>query len=164
MKVLFLGRHGQGWHNVAEAKYGTHAWDVRVSPFSSPDLLSLPTYWPLTLFTVPIAIAIPRPHPISQTKLTPQLTTPLPQTVLLLRPPLPRQPHLLRRPPHPPRRLPSPRRLRPLGRPNPRANPRPRNILRLPANPHAANRRPDILFSASAQGDPVQPARQGTPA
>ncbi|CAN9177573.1 hypothetical protein CUC08_Gglean005384 [Alternaria sp. MG1] len=26
-KVLFLGRHGQGWHNVAEAKYGTKAWD-----------------------------------------------------------------------------------------------------------------------------------------
>lgn len=26
-KVLFLGRHGQGWHNVAESKYGTHAWD-----------------------------------------------------------------------------------------------------------------------------------------
>lgn len=28
-KVLFLGRHGQGWHNVAESKYGTAAWDVR---------------------------------------------------------------------------------------------------------------------------------------
>jgi broad specificity phosphatase PhoE len=27
-KVLFLGRHGEGWHNVAEAKYGTEAWDV----------------------------------------------------------------------------------------------------------------------------------------
>jgi len=27
-KVLFLGRHGQGWHNVAETKYGTRAWDV----------------------------------------------------------------------------------------------------------------------------------------
>jgi broad specificity phosphatase PhoE len=26
-KVLFLGRHGQGWHNVAESKYGTKAWD-----------------------------------------------------------------------------------------------------------------------------------------
>jgi hypothetical protein len=31
-KVLFLGRHGQGWHNVAEAKYGTKAWDVRFPP------------------------------------------------------------------------------------------------------------------------------------
>jgi hypothetical protein len=30
-KVLFLGRHGQGWHNVAETKYGTKAWDVRFS-------------------------------------------------------------------------------------------------------------------------------------
>lgn len=30
-KVLFLGRHGQGWHNVAETKYGTKAWDVRYS-------------------------------------------------------------------------------------------------------------------------------------
>ena len=27
-KVLFLGRHGQGWHNVAESKYGTPEWDV----------------------------------------------------------------------------------------------------------------------------------------
>jgi len=26
-KVLFLGRHGQGYHNVAESFYGTHAWD-----------------------------------------------------------------------------------------------------------------------------------------
>ena len=35
-KVLFLGRHGQGWHNVAETKYGTKAWDV-----SLPYLLAL---------------------------------------------------------------------------------------------------------------------------
>ncbi|KDQ51557.1 hypothetical protein JAAARDRAFT_163503 [Jaapia argillacea MUCL 33604] len=26
-KIFFLGRHGEGWHNVAEAKYGTKAWD-----------------------------------------------------------------------------------------------------------------------------------------
>lgn len=26
-RVLFLGRHGEGYHNVAEAKYGTAAWD-----------------------------------------------------------------------------------------------------------------------------------------
>jgi len=26
-KVFFLGRHGQGYHNVAEEKYGTQAWD-----------------------------------------------------------------------------------------------------------------------------------------
>ncbi|GAA5895129.1 hypothetical protein JCM5296_000888 [Sporobolomyces johnsonii] len=26
-KVFFLARHGQGWHNVAETKYGTKAWD-----------------------------------------------------------------------------------------------------------------------------------------
>ncbi|KZW00321.1 phosphoglycerate mutase [Exidia glandulosa HHB12029] len=26
-KLLFLGRHGEGWHNVAEAFYGTPAWD-----------------------------------------------------------------------------------------------------------------------------------------
>ena len=25
--VLFLARHGEGWHNVAEAFYGTAAWD-----------------------------------------------------------------------------------------------------------------------------------------
>ncbi|KAJ5925652.1 hypothetical protein N7454_008291 [Penicillium verhagenii] len=27
-KVLFLGRHGQGVHNVAETRYGTAAWDA----------------------------------------------------------------------------------------------------------------------------------------
>lgn len=28
-KVLFLGRHGEGWHNAAESYYGTPAWNVR---------------------------------------------------------------------------------------------------------------------------------------
>jgi hypothetical protein len=37
-KVLFLGRHGQGWHNVAESKYGTKAWDVRLVLPSLPSL------------------------------------------------------------------------------------------------------------------------------
>jgi hypothetical protein len=27
-KLLYFGRHGEGEHNVAEAKYGTEAWDV----------------------------------------------------------------------------------------------------------------------------------------
>ena len=31
VKVLFLGRHGQGVHNVAETKYGTPAWDVSIA-------------------------------------------------------------------------------------------------------------------------------------
>lgn len=26
-KVLFLGRHGQGWHNVAEQRYGSPEWN-----------------------------------------------------------------------------------------------------------------------------------------
>ncbi|THU84942.1 phosphoglycerate mutase-like protein [Dendrothele bispora CBS 962.96] len=26
-KVIIFGRHGQGWHNVGESKYGTEAWD-----------------------------------------------------------------------------------------------------------------------------------------
>ncbi|KAJ7480744.1 histidine phosphatase superfamily [Mycena latifolia] len=26
-KLVFFGRHGQGYHNVGEAKYGTKAWD-----------------------------------------------------------------------------------------------------------------------------------------
>ncbi|GAA5923036.1 putative phosphomutase [Sporobolomyces koalae] len=30
-KVFFLARHGQGWHNVAEAKYGTDAWNNKWS-------------------------------------------------------------------------------------------------------------------------------------
>ncbi|KAF1833643.1 phosphoglycerate mutase family protein [Decorospora gaudefroyi] len=36
-KVLFLGRHGQGWHNVAEAKYGTKAWDCYWSVLNGTD-------------------------------------------------------------------------------------------------------------------------------
>lgn len=27
-RLLYLGRHGEGWHNVAEAYYGSKAWDV----------------------------------------------------------------------------------------------------------------------------------------
>jgi len=38
-KLLYLGRHGQGWHNVQEAKVGTPLWDVS----SSPTHLCLPT-------------------------------------------------------------------------------------------------------------------------
>ncbi|KAL4920896.1 histidine phosphatase superfamily [Aspergillus aurantiobrunneus] len=30
-KLLFLGRHGQGVHNVAESRYGTAMWDCRYS-------------------------------------------------------------------------------------------------------------------------------------
>ena len=29
-KVLYMGRHGEGHHNVAEAFYGTPAWDVSI--------------------------------------------------------------------------------------------------------------------------------------
>ncbi|KNG51665.1 phosphoglycerate mutase family protein [Stemphylium lycopersici] len=36
-KVLFLGRHGQGWHNVAETKYGTKAWDCYWSALDGAD-------------------------------------------------------------------------------------------------------------------------------
>jgi hypothetical protein len=28
-KVLYLGRHGEGYHNVAETYYGTPAWNVK---------------------------------------------------------------------------------------------------------------------------------------
>ncbi|KAF2010766.1 phosphoglycerate mutase-like protein [Aaosphaeria arxii CBS 175.79] len=37
IKVLFLGRHGQGWHNVAETKYGTAAWDCYWSMLDGAD-------------------------------------------------------------------------------------------------------------------------------
>ncbi len=28
-KVLFMARHGEGYHNTAESYYGTPAWNVR---------------------------------------------------------------------------------------------------------------------------------------
>ncbi|KAF1937635.1 phosphoglycerate mutase-like protein [Clathrospora elynae] len=37
VKVLFLGRHGQGYHNVAETKYGTKAWDCYWSALNGAD-------------------------------------------------------------------------------------------------------------------------------
>ncbi|KAL1610097.1 putative phosphoglycerate mutase pmu1 [Paraconiothyrium brasiliense] len=37
VKVLFLGRHGQGWHNVAESKYGTKNWDCYWSMLDGAD-------------------------------------------------------------------------------------------------------------------------------
>lgn len=36
-KVLFMGRHGQGWHNVAVTKYGTPAWDCYWSKLDGAD-------------------------------------------------------------------------------------------------------------------------------
>lgn len=30
-KVLYMGRHGEGYHNVAESYYGTPAWDVSIA-------------------------------------------------------------------------------------------------------------------------------------
>lgn len=43
-KVLIMGRHGEGFHNVAEAYYGTPLWDVGLlglSEASHPPFLSL---------------------------------------------------------------------------------------------------------------------------
>ncbi|KAH5265099.1 hypothetical protein HBI72_088860 [Parastagonospora nodorum] len=37
IKVIWLGRHGQGWHNVAETKYGTKAWDCYYSALDGHD-------------------------------------------------------------------------------------------------------------------------------
>jgi broad specificity phosphatase PhoE len=37
VKVLWLGRHGQGFHNVAETKYGTKAWDCYWSALDGAD-------------------------------------------------------------------------------------------------------------------------------
>ncbi|KAF4550364.1 Histidine phosphatase-like protein 5 [Elsinoe fawcettii] len=34
---ILLGRHGQGWHNVGEAKYGTKAWDDHFSKLDSSE-------------------------------------------------------------------------------------------------------------------------------
>lgn len=44
-KVLYLGRHGQGYHNVAESRYGTKLWDV--SSACSNLKLTLPSPSPL---------------------------------------------------------------------------------------------------------------------
>jgi len=30
-KVVYMGRHGEGYHNVAETYYGTPAWNVRLT-------------------------------------------------------------------------------------------------------------------------------------
>ncbi|KAK2747961.1 hypothetical protein FQN57_001552 [Myotisia sp. PD_48] len=40
-KLLFLGRHGQGYHNVAESIYGTPAWDTYWSKLDGDGTL----YW-----------------------------------------------------------------------------------------------------------------------
>lgn len=43
-KVLFLGRHGEGWHNAAQTYYGDAAWNVSTSVSRT---LSRPTYPPI---------------------------------------------------------------------------------------------------------------------
>jgi hypothetical protein len=51
-KVLIMGRHGEGWHNVAESTYGTELWDVsfRVSTLVPIPIISLVNR-PLILFS-----------------------------------------------------------------------------------------------------------------
>ncbi|KAF2435903.1 phosphoglycerate mutase-like protein [Tothia fuscella] len=39
-KVLYLGRHGEGYHNVAEAFYGTSAWDCHWSKLDGNGTIS----------------------------------------------------------------------------------------------------------------------------
>lgn len=44
-KLLFIGRHGEGYHNAAQTFYGTPAWNVRpVSPVDSAQATSLPFF------------------------------------------------------------------------------------------------------------------------
>ena len=38
-KVLYMGRHGEGVHNVAEAYYGTPAWNVSLVFSPTTDVL-----------------------------------------------------------------------------------------------------------------------------
>jgi len=38
-KVLYMERHGEGEHNVAEAKYGTPMWDVSVTLTSPEEII-----------------------------------------------------------------------------------------------------------------------------
>ncbi|KAH8077491.1 phosphoglycerate mutase-like protein [Cristinia sonorae] len=39
-KLVYLCRHGQGYHNVAESKYGTEAWDAYWSTLNGDDELT----------------------------------------------------------------------------------------------------------------------------
>jgi hypothetical protein len=39
-KVLFMGRHGEGWHNAAESFYGTPAWNVSIADFIPGSMLA----------------------------------------------------------------------------------------------------------------------------
>ncbi|CAD0090153.1 unnamed protein product [Aureobasidium mustum] len=60
-KVLYLGRHGQGYHNVAESRYGTKLWDdywakqegdehahwadAHLTPIGEKQALDVNTFW-----------------------------------------------------------------------------------------------------------------------
>jgi hypothetical protein len=47
-KVLFMGRHGEGFHNAAESYYGTPSWNVRQSNLHRYNAMSL-TAFPVLL-------------------------------------------------------------------------------------------------------------------
>lgn len=103
-KVFFMGRHGEGYHNVAEDFYGTKAWDVSYFLFthSTPNLYEGVKY----------------------------LTS---ASVLLVPPRWQRNKQLGRCPPNPHRRRPSPQSERFLAPPHHRTkDPLPRNLLLLP--------------------------------
>lgn len=129
-KVLYLGRHGQGYHNVAESRYGTKLWDVSTYPFQP--YLSDP------FFSLRFSLSITRGRGI--------MLIWCHKTGLLGPSRRRRTRKLVRRPSHPHRRTTSPRRRHILAhRPRRRKSPRPRNLLHFPLLPLLANRKP-ILF------------------
>lgn len=51
-KVLFLARHGQGWHNFSMAKYGYDDWEVKWSRLNGDDELT----WGPDPFLTPLGV------------------------------------------------------------------------------------------------------------
>lgn len=64
-KVLYLGRHGQGVHNVAEKKYGTAEWDV-----SDPEIKEKPTHFNCCNLQATCLLNFPKKfHPLQATSI-----------------------------------------------------------------------------------------------
>ncbi|KAI4194998.1 MAG: hypothetical protein LQ346_003542 [Caloplaca aetnensis] len=165
-KVLYLGRHGQGVHNVAEQRYGRTEWDVsrllfdiqlafslRI-PFAEPSLfISFLPIFSFLFVSSKTEEKLPALNP----------RTPPPA---LLRRPRGRHPRPLgRRAPHPPRRHASPRRPRLLGPPAcPRAHPGAAELLRQPPPPLPRDGEPHFPRPGPAGRPAVQARREGAAA
>lgn len=74
-KVIYIARHGEGWHNRAEEKYGTEEWNRRWSRLEGDGEMVVRRFLPLFSLSADkeddSGVPTPSSHPSASPKLKP---------------------------------------------------------------------------------------------